>query len=325
MLSRCQRSLLILPSPLTDLQKAIRQVQQDSSRVAEGGRHAGKDLGAHGGRRSSPLLSKISERTIVWIIAGMVVLAVLSIVYYAIARYVGYSAALAVMFTAGAVYLSSLGVWYCKQVRRESCKTSGSPTGPPPHFHSEGRALNRAETSYRNRLVRELQSHCRVELLAKLHPSDFEAYVLQYYAALGFESTRLADPIETGANAILRNGTTRVLLRCLQGKSQVSQTEVRNLACGVSRELCHSAVFVTTSSFDSAAQRYARDTNVELFDGERFSAAIGKLRCLDPQTGQQVDLPLFPEDALGEFTFARHTRAEIRKSRIPQPIAAHAQ
>ena len=136
---------------------------------------------------------------------------------------------------------------------------------------------------------------------------DFERLVGEGFRRRGFNVTGLSgrDP-DGGVDLALTKDDERFLVQCKHWlKDQVGVSMVRELNGVVAAEGAAGGFVVTGGRFTSQAQEFARDTNIELIDGEELEELIG-----DTQGRIAKDVPACPKCG-GEMIARTATRGQF--------------
>jgi restriction endonuclease Mrr len=115
-------------------------------------------------------------------------------------------------------------------------------------------------------------------------------------------------------DGVLRKNGATSIVQCKRYLQPVGEPEVRDFLGTVTKRRALEGFFITTSTFNTAARSFAEGTPIRLIDGDTLAALINHLKCVDPLTGQPVDLPTFNSDHWSEFSFIRReTREPARR------------
>ncbi len=104
-----------------------------------------------------------------------------------------------------------------------------------------------------------------------LSPSDFEAYVGQVFARLGYRVRNTPDQKDHGIDLeVVSPDGTRGVIQCKRYRGTVGEPELRDFYGAMLRVGVGRGFFVTTSRFSRPARRWAQGTPIELIDGPRL-------------------------------------------------------
>jgi len=254
-----------------------------------------------------------ANRLVGYIIGGMIVLVFAGLLFYALAHTIGLGWAIIVVTSPAWAYglyrgADVLAVLY--RARREIAAVQAAE-----FRRQQQEAVQRAAATHRNRLIRELKSLAEPRLMVTLNSADFERFVLQYFAVVGYETEETGCSGDGGVDGILRQGGRTSLVQCKRYLNAVGEPEIRDFLGAVTKRGADRGFFVTTSSFNQNAIAFADGTRVTLIDGATLADTIRQLQCIDPQTGQPVELPLFNSDHWHEFSFVRREAREPAQAR----------
>lgn len=254
-----------------------------------------------------------ANRLVAYIVGGMIALVFGGLAFYALAHRVGVGWAIIIVTLPGWAYglyrgVDVLAILY--RARRELAAVRAAE-----FRRRQQEAVQRAAATHRNRLVRELKSLAGPRLMVTLNSGDFERFVLQYFALVGYETEETGCSGDGGVDGILRQAGHISLVQCKRYLNAVGEPEIRDFLGAVTKRGAERGFFVTTSSFNQNAIAFAEGTRVTLIDGATLADMIRQLQCIDPQTGQAVELPLFNSDHWHEFSFVRREKREPVQAR----------
>jgi hypothetical protein len=257
----------------------------------------------------APHVAPNANRTIAYIVGGMISLVFAGLLLYALTHAIG---------VIGALVLVTAPVWGYGLYRgvRFVVSAHGDRKRRDEIQADEERRkrdvmVQRSMQDQRNRLIRELKSLAEPELMITLAPADFERYVLQYFSLTGFQTEETATVADGGIDGVLRQGSETSFIHCKRYLQAVGEPEIRDFLGAVTKHGASRGYFVTTSSFNQNARTFAGGTNITLIDGESLATMVKRLQCVDPKTGQPVELPAFNSDHWHELSFVR------REARVP--------
>lgn len=157
--------------------------------------------------------------------------------------------------------------------------TSGAaPAQPEPATSPRESPDDRLETALvelRLGVMREL-----LEVLGKVHPTQFEAIVLDLLHAMGYGASRddlqrvggSGDGGIDGVISLDKLGLEKVYVQAKRWQSAVGRPEVQGFYGALAGQRANKGVFITTSSFSKQAVEFARSVErIVLVDGSRLA------------------------------------------------------
>ena len=167
-------------------------------------------------------------------------------------------------------------------------------TGP---FEDEVRGLRLSIRSSREELDKRLAQSRRAELklaqLATLTPESFEEFVAELFEMLDFLVERVGGSGDQGADLRLSRGDGLLaVVQCKYHKQGlVGSPELQKFLGTIHHTHSHKGFFVTTSTFTLAAEKFAAENPIELFDGPRLVELIH--HAIGPKPKRQTEPLLF--------------------------------
>lgn len=109
-------------------------------------------------------------------------------------------------------------------------------------------------------------------------PTDFENFTSRLFEKMGYKARVSSKTNDGGYDIELNrnNQSTIVECKCYSQNHSVGRPLIQKLVGANQTQKADKMIFVTTSKFSNGAMEYARETNVELIDGERLLQLINK-------------------------------------------------
>src|ERR1700674_67095 len=111
----------------------------------------------------------------------------------------------------------------------------------------------------------------RVRDLKTLSGPTFETHVAETFRRLGYSTKITRASRDGGADVIAESGADRIAIQCKQWSSTIGNDAVQQAYTAKAIYRCNRAVVICTSGFSADAQKAARATGVELFDGGAYA------------------------------------------------------
>lgn len=111
-----------------------------------------------------------------------------------------------------------------------------------------------------------------------LNPYEFEKYCVHLYQKMGIQASYTPAVKDGGYDIKLRykNGERGIVeCKCYNSNHKVGRPAIQKLVGANQTVQAEHMAFITTSSFSQDAVNYAKETDVELIDGEQLSLMIG--------------------------------------------------
>lgn len=141
-------------------------------------------------------------------------------------------------------------------------------------------------------------------------PTQFESYCAALFNRLGYQASVTPKTNDGGFDLVMADSNGQSCIaecKCYATGHVVGRPLVQKLVGANQTKQARRLLFITTSSFSSEAISYARETGVELIDGERLSQLIARIRAQDSLSSTSWDAAYAPIDR-SEWEL---TRAEI--------------
>ena len=161
----------------------------------------------------------------------------------------------------------------------------------------EVRGLRQTVRDGRERLERQMHMARRADLklaqLASLSAESFEEFVGELFQMMGFEVEQVGGSGDEGADLRLRrNDGLLAVVQCKYQRQTVVGSPVLQKFLGtIHHTHSHKGFFVTTSTFTLAAEKFAAENPIELFDGPRLVELIH--HAIGPKPKRQTEPLLF--------------------------------
>ncbi|HRX87302.1 MAG TPA: restriction endonuclease [Phycisphaerae bacterium] len=244
---------------------------------------------------------------VAFIVVGMIAVVFAGLIFYVLVHYLGIVGA-CIIVTAPAWIYGLRRAWANLAERRRARRVRAAERAAEA-YRQQQEGLRRAAGDQRNRLIRELKSLAEPRLMVTLTPGDFERFVLQYFEVEGYRTQATGAVADGGIDGVLRRNNQTHFVQCKRYLDAVGEPPIRDFLGTVTKHRAHHGFFVTSSTFTPGARAFAEGTIISLVDGETLARKIRALQCLDPQTAQPVDLPLFNSDHWHEFSFVRREKS----------------
>lgn len=114
---------------------------------------------------------------------------------------------------------------------------------------------------------REVRLSQRVSSLSSLTPTEFEEYVAQMFAEMGYESIELTPPSnDQGVDIIMHKEGKKYVVQCKKQKGIVGSPAIQTFLGALHHAQADTGFFVTTSTFSLEAEKIAMQHPIELVD-----------------------------------------------------------
>lgn len=105
--------------------------------------------------------------------------------------------------------------------------------------------------------------------LRNLYPTEFEDYIANLYAKLGYKTERVGKSHDGGIDVIAEKEGVKHYIQCKKFITRkVRATDVRDFYGALSSRLAEgNGIFITTNYFTTDAKKFAEDNMIEVIDG----------------------------------------------------------
>lgn len=105
--------------------------------------------------------------------------------------------------------------------------------------------------------------------LRNLHPTEFEDYIANLYAKLGYKTERVGQSHDGGIDVIAEKDGVKHYIQCKKFITRkVRATDIRDFYGAISSRLANgNGIFITTNYFTTDAKKFAEDNMIEVIDG----------------------------------------------------------
>jgi restriction system protein len=164
-------------------------------------------------------------------------------------------------------------------------------------FEDEVRALRLSIRSAREdvekRVIQARRADLKLAQLTSLSPESFEEFVAELFEMLDFSVDRVGGSGDQGADLRLaRHDGLVAVVQCKYHKQGlVGSPELQKFLGTIHHTKSHKGFFVTTSTFTLAAEKFAAENPIELFDGPRLVELIH--HAIGPKPKRQTEPLLF--------------------------------
>lgn len=119
----------------------------------------------------------------------------------------------------------------------------------------------------------------------KQKPTDFEKICAELYNKMGYMSKVTSPTNDGGYDIIVSRGNTNAIIecKCYSIDNKIGRPAIQKLVGANSIVRATRMIFITTSEFSASAITYAKQTNVELIDGNDLLELLRKYMFIDRQ------------------------------------------
>ena len=148
--------------------------------------------------------------------------------------------------------------------------------------------------------IEEIQNYliAKYETRFEVHPKKFELLVAEVFRALGYHAVVTGYTGDNGIDVILDNGSKQIGVQVKRYKNSIKVEQIRALVGSLVLGGFTQGMFITTSNFQSGANRYIdryqiQGYRIELINSEKFYSALGINKSFGKHTLDNLDLEGF--------------------------------
>ncbi|HVS82656.1 MAG TPA: restriction endonuclease [Pyrinomonadaceae bacterium] len=137
----------------------------------------------------------------------------------------------------------------------------------------------RALEDFKKRNEERKKGNQTLEGLRRLSPKEFEKFVEDLLAELGYEKTnQTGGSGDQGADILAEKNGDRVVIQCKRYKGIVGPHEVRDLIGAMALADAQRGLLITTGMFSIQAERMIGEAQIEMVDGNKLIEVIAEAR-----------------------------------------------